>query len=149
MAVAVFVGRHPVGNLAVLGAKTVGEKLCRAGVNDFRHRGSLDLIKTLPDAADTFTFEMTNDDLSEIAFPGWQSLPGERAEPFEVLGIHEFGNRHIKRGDSLVGVVTSHGASLESCRLDARRAPFFSRARRNRSSTDVMLSGEDFPNRLR
>jgi hypothetical protein len=33
--------------------------------------------------------------------------------------------------------------------LEARRASLFSSARRNRSSTDVVLSGEGFPNRFR
>ena len=38
---------------------------------------------------------------------------------------------------------------MERCRLEERCASFFSCARRNRSSTDVVLSGEGFPNRLR
>src|SRR6202041_1219418 len=148
-AVPIFVGGPPVRILTVFGAKPIGRKLCRPRVNYFGHSRSLDLIESLPDGADTLTFQMTNDDLSEIGFPGWQFIPGERAEPLEVLGIHELGNCHIERWDSPVGVVSSHGASIESCRLDARRASFFACARRNRSSTEVTSSGEGFPNRFR
>ncbi len=148
MAVPKFVGGPPVGIFTVFSAKPIRRKLWRPRVNYFGHGRSLDFIETLPDGADTLTFQITNDDLSEIGFPGWQFLPDERAEPLEVLGIHELGNCHIERWDSSVGVVSSHGASIESCRLDARRASFFSCARRNRSSMDITSSGEGFPNRF-
>jgi hypothetical protein len=45
------------------------------------HGCSLDFIATLPRDVGTLTFQITNDDLSQIGFPGWQFLPGERAEP--------------------------------------------------------------------
>ena len=67
----------------------------------------------------------------------------------EGLGIHELGERHVGCGDSPVGFLSSYGVSMEGCRLEAHRASFFSCAGRNRSSTDVVLSGEGFPNRFR
>jgi len=76
-------------------------------------------------------------------------LPCRTAIRLRVLGIHELGERHVESGDSPVGFLSSYGVSMEGCRLEARRASFFSCARRNRSSTDVVLSGEGFPNRFR
>jgi hypothetical protein len=64
-------------------------------VNDFGHGGSLDVIKALPDNAETITFEVTEDDFGEIGLSGWQLLlPGDRAELLEVIRIHEVVKRH-------------------------------------------------------
>jgi hypothetical protein len=93
-----------VGIFTVFGAKPICQKLWR--VNYFGHGCSLDFIATLLGGADTFTLQITNDDLSQIGFPGWQFLPGERAEPLEVRGIHELEDCHTERSDSRVGVVS-------------------------------------------
>lgn len=43
-------------------------------MNDFGHGGSLNIIKALPDNAETITFEVTEDDFGEIGLSGWQLL---------------------------------------------------------------------------
>src|ERR1700758_5290549 len=84
----ILVGRSPFGILTVLGAKPIRRKLSRAGVHDFGHGGSVDLIKALPEGAETLTFQMTNDDLSKVEFSSRQLLPGERTEFPEALRVH-------------------------------------------------------------